>query len=331
VEAELKPSDRHPEFDPELIPALKKAQEECGGSSWSQAWMIELRERLKHKTPTLDTLRRGGRIVVDECMAEGPAGAPDVPLLRMRQAGQLGPAPLLYHIHGGGMVMGCNRDDTEQLADWVESFGCVVIAPEYRLAPENPHPAPLDDCYAGLVWSHRNADTLGVDRDRIVVAGASAGGGIAAGLALMARDGRAVQLLGQLLMCPMLDDRNETPSSYELEGDGIWDRVSNIAGWEALLGGERGTAEVSSHAAPARAGDLSGLPPAFLDVGSVDVLRDEVIDYASRILRAGGSAELHVWPGGFHGFDLFAPNAKLSLAASAARVDWLARLFELPK
>ena len=143
----------------------------------------------------------------------------------------------------------------------------------------------------------------------------------------MARDrSGGPALIGQLLACPMLDDRNQTPSSHELDGEGIWDRTSNLTGWQALLGGPCGGPDVSPDAAPARATDRSGLPPAFLDVESVETFRDETVDYAARIWRAGGSAELHVWPGGFHGFDLLAPEAALSRSARAARIDWLRRL-----
>jgi acetyl esterase/lipase len=129
-----------------------------------------------------------------------------------------------------------------------------------------------------------------------------------------------------MLMCPMLDDRNETPSSHELDREGVWDRGDNLAGWQALLGPAQGGPDVSPYAAPARASDLSGLAPAFVDVGSVETFRDEDVAYATRIWQAGGAAELHVWPGGFHGFDQIAPDATLSRAARSARSAWLRRL-----
>ncbi|MGW7794313.1 alpha/beta hydrolase fold domain-containing protein, partial [Streptomyces tricolor] len=180
--------------------------------------------------------------------------------------------------------------------------------------------------YAGLLWTAEHAREIGGDPDRIVVAGASAGGGLTAALTLLARDRRGPRPLGQLLMGPMLDDRNDTVSSRQMAGLGVWDRSANETAWTALLGDRRGGPGVSPYAAPARAADLCGLPPAFLDVGSAETFRDEVVGYASRIWQAGGVAELHVWPGGCHGFDALAPEAALSRTARAARVAWLRRL-----
>jgi acetyl esterase/lipase len=210
----------------------------------------------------------------------------------------------------------------------LEQLGVVVASVEYRLAPEHPFPAAVEDCYAGLVWTAAHATALGIDARRLLIAGASAGGGLAAAVSLMARDRGAPALLGQVLMCPMIDDRNQTPSSFELEGVGVWDRTSNETGWASLLGEERGGPGVSPYAAPAREKDLSGLPPAFIDVGSVETFRDEDVDYAVRMWRAGGQAELHVWPGAFHGFDGLAPDAVLSRAARQARLAWVVRLLQ---
>jgi acetyl esterase/lipase len=158
------------------------------------------------------------------------------------------------------------------------------------------------------------------------LAGASAGGGIAAGTALKARDLGAPQLAGQLLLYPMLDDRNDTTSSRQVDGRGIWDRNSNALGWAALLNGRRGNESISGYAAPASAESLDNLPPTYLDCGSAEVFRDEITAYASRIWSHGGSAELHVWSGGFHAFDLLVPEARVSRAMVAARMDWLRRL-----
>jgi acetyl esterase/lipase len=210
--------------------------------------------------------------------------------------------------------------------EYARELDAVVVSVEYRLAPEHPHPAPIEDVYAGLLWTAEHAKEIGGDPERIVIMGASAGGGLSAALALLTRDRGGPRPIGQLLLCPMLDDRNDTPSAHQMTGVGVWDRTSNETGWTALLGDRRGGPDVSPYAAPARAEDLTGLPPAFLDVGSAETFRDEVVAYASRLWQSGGIAELHVWPGGFHGFDGFAPQAAVSQAARAAHVSWLRRL-----
>ncbi|GGR70304.1 hypothetical protein GCM10010236_25540 [Streptomyces eurythermus] len=165
-----------------------------------------------------------------------------------------------------------------------------------------------------------------MDPDRLILAGQSAGGGLAAGTALLARDRKGPRLIGQVLIYPMLDDRDRTVSSGQFDGVGVWDRQSNRTGWTALLGERRGTDDVSVYAAPARATDLTGLPPAFIDCGSAEVFRDEDVAYASALWAAGVQAELHVWPGGFHGFDLTAPHTALAHAMTAARNNWVARI-----
>jgi acetyl esterase/lipase len=185
-----------------------------------------------------------------------------------------------------------------KVLDWVTDLDAVLVSVEYRVAPEDPYPAPLDDCYAGLLWMAAQATELGYDPARLAIAGASAGGGLAAGVTLRARDSSGPALAAQVLIYPMLDDRNETTSSYQFDGFGPWNRASNDTGWDAYLGDRRRSAGVPGYAAPARATDLSGLPPTFIDVGSAEVFRDEDVAYASRIWADGGSCELHVWPGG---------------------------------
>jgi acetyl esterase/lipase len=276
--------------------------------------------------PTNEELSRDRAFAVEERTVPGPAGAPDVSLIVCRPATATAPVPALYYTHGGGMIAGTARDALDEVLDLAASVGGAVVSVEYRLAPETPHPGPVEDCYAGLAWTAEHAGELGIDADRLVLIGGSAGGGLAAALALMARDRGGPALAGQLLMCPMLDDRNDTPSVHQMAEQPMWNRQANHVGWTALLGDARGGPDVSPYAAPARATDLSGLPPAFVDVGSADTFRDEDVDYATRIWQAGGIAELHVWPGGFHGFDGIAPHAAMSKAAVAARANWLARL-----
>lgn len=275
---------------------------------------------------TNEMLRRDGAIDVEDRQVPGPAEAPDISVLILRPAGRPGVVPAIYYIHGGGMVDGHNRVGILELADYVVEFGVAVVSVEYRLAPEHPHPAPIEDCYAGLVWTAEHAGELGIDPSRLMVWGASAGGGLAAALALLARDRGGPALSHQILLAPMLDDREITQSSREYDGEGVWDCNANRFGWTSLLGDARGGPDVPHYAAPARAEDLSGLPPAYIEVGSAETFRDEVIDYAARLVRTGVSVELHLWAGGFHGFEVMAPQAALSQDARAARLGYLRRL-----
>ena len=238
-------------------------------------------------------------------------------------------APGIYQIHGGGMMLGTRFFGIEDLIRNALTYGTVGVAVEYRLAPEHPHPTPVEDCYAGLVWMAEHADELGIDPARIVVAGASAGGGLTAAVSLLARDRGGPAIAGQLVSAPMIDDRNNTVSSYLYDGIGAWDRNNNDTGWTALLGPAAGGPDVSPYAAPARATDLAGLPPAFIDAGAAEVFRDEAVAYASAIWAAGGDAELHIWAGAFHGFAGAAPEARVSRASAAALDSWLRRTLSL--
>lgn len=183
----------------------------------------------------------------------------------------------------------------------------------------------MEDCFTGLQWAAENAASLGVPDGRIIVAGESAGGGLAAAATLLGRDRGLTGLLGQLLIAPMLDRRSASPSMHLLQGAGMWDRESNIFGWASLLG-TLAPGDVPAYASPALAEDLSGLPPTFIDVGGADAFRDEAIEYAAGISRAGGLADLHVWAGAYHGFDGMAPTAIVSRTARATREAWLDRL-----
>ncbi len=273
--------------------------------------------------PTVRELRADGLFEVEELRVPGR----DVTLVSARPAGATGPLPLLYYMHGGGMVMGNAPSVLPQLLhEWASPLGLAVISVAYGLAPRSQYPEPLEDCYAGLAWAAEHAADLGIDAERIVIGGKSAGGGLAAALALLTRDRGGPTPIGQLLLCPMLDDRNTTFSSHQMAGVDIWDRTSNTTAWQALLGDRFGAADLPPYAAPARATDLSGLPPAYIDVGSAETFRDEDVAYADAIWRAGGRAELHVWPGAFHGFDSLAPEAALSQDARNARTRWLRRV-----
>jgi acetyl esterase/lipase len=227
-----------------------------------------------------------------------------VVVTRYRPQGIAGPLPSIVWMHGGGLIFGNRHLDNEQLERWCRSFNLCSLSVEYRLAPEHPFPLPLEDCYAALSWAVRNANDLGVDPGRIGVGGKSAGGGLAAALALLARERGGPSIHYQILDCPMLDDRQRTPSS-QLEGMPIWSRESNAFAWRSYLGDTYGTGRVSPLAAAARETNLEGLPPAYLAVGVVDGLRDETIDYATRLNQANVPAELHVYPGVPHGTAMF--------------------------
>lgn len=243
----------------------------------------------------------------------------------LTREGRSGTGPGVLQIHSGGMIIGDRFSDLPQWLPWVTDFDAVVVTVEYRLAPEHPDPYPVEDCYAALCWTAENVRDFGIDPERLIVAGASGGGGLAAGVALLARDRRGPALAGQLLLCPMLDDRDDTVAPAQFALGGIWDRGSNTTAWTSLLGDRRGTADVSIYAAPARAQDLAGLPTAFIDCGSAELFRDEDVAYASALWAAGVQAELHVWPGGFHGFDIVAPHTELAASAVRARRQWFAR------
>jgi acetyl esterase/lipase len=270
--------------------------------------------------PSDELLSRGGRIEL-ESRQVGKTG-----VLIARPAGVTGPLPGIVYLHGGGMIAGDERADLPVVLDWVEQAGVVLVSVDYRLAPEHPYPAGVEDSHAALAWTFAHASELGMD-GRLVLAGASAGGGLAAATALMHRDRGGPELAGLLLLCPMLDDRNVEAPVRPFE---TWNSISNQTGWTALLGTARGGPEVSPYAAPARATDLSGLPPAFIDVGTADLFLDEDVDFARRIWAAGGRADLHVWAGGYHGFEALVPDAAVSRAARATRIAWLRRIFRPP-
>jgi acetyl esterase/lipase len=252
------------------------------------------------------------------------AGDPPVPVRVHRAADAEGVLPCVYSIHGGGYVIGSYAMDDARFDNWCPRLGIVGVSVEYRLAPETPYPGPLEDCYQGLKWVYDNAEKLGIDRNRIGIGGISAGGGLAAALALLARDRGEVPLAFQLLDCPMLDDRQQTPSS-QLDGLAVWSRESNTFGWRSYLGDLFGTDDVPYTAAPARCRDLSGLPTAFVSVGTVDGFRDEDIDYALRLNQAGVPCELHVYPGACHGYQI-AVDSDVVRQSNRDVTDWVARV-----
>ncbi len=205
---------------------------------------------------------------------------------------------------------------------------CVVVNVDYRLSPETPFPGPVEDCYAALVWLHRNAEALGVDRTRIAVMGESAGGGLAAMVAIMARDRGEVRLCYQVLIYPMLDDRTgssrRVPAFIGVIG---WNEAGNRFGWSSFLGAAAGGATAPHGAVPARLEDLRGLAPAFIGVGAIDLFVDEDLNYARRLVAAGVPTQFHLTPGAYHGFDFIAPQARVSKEFTAAWKSGLGAAF----
>ena len=231
----------------------------------------------------------------------GPQGAPDVRVL-IYTPGNRGadPLPAILHIHGGGFVSGSADMSDPNSRSYAVDMECVVVSLDYRLAPETPFPGPLEDCYAALLWLHAAAGELGIDAKRIMVAGESAGAGLAAALCQLACDRGAVRPFFQYLAEPMLDHRS-VDSDHPHVGHFGWTRDHNRFGWASMIG-ENGAEPVSRHCSPAMADDLSGLPPTFIHIGAIDLFLEESLDYARRLTRAGVSVELHVWPGAFHAF-----------------------------
>ena len=261
-----------------------------------------------------DAVERTDHVVSDD---------PEVVVRVHRPRGIDGTLPCVYSIHGGGYIFGSFTMDDARFDQWSPAMPCVGVSVEYRLAPETPYPGPLEDCYDGLRWTHEHAAELGVDADRIGIAGVSAGGGLAAALALLARDRAEVPVAFQLLECPMLDDRQQSSSSRR-DGLPVWSRESNTFGWTSYLGELYGSDDIPGTAVPARADDLTGLPPAFVIAGGADGFRDEDIEYALRLSRAGVQTELHVLPGAPHGVQL-APGSSVTRRWSALIDDWVRR------
>lgn len=241
----------------------------------------------------------------------------DLFLYRLAATDQAGSAALF--LHGGGMIAGWHRAYDLVARSYVAASGVPLLSVRYRVAPEHPYLIPVEDCFAALNWLAAHATGLGVDPARIAVMGGSAGGGLAAGVALLARDRSGPPLAQQLLFYPMLDDRTVTVDPH-LQPFLTWSYDDNITGWSALLGDRVNRADISPYVVPARAHDLSNLAPVYIDVGELDIFRDESVAYASRLTAAGVSAELHVHAGAPHAFEIFAPKSGAAQSAIAARI-----------
>ena len=296
--------------DPELQPVLDLIP--------TLDFTIELLPMVRANTMSLPTNPDLEKVVTcDVRSIPGPAGSPDVGVSIYLPVGIDGPLPCILHIHGGGFVAGSSADLRSVHFTLANAAKCAIVSVDYRLAPETQFPGAIEDCYAALAWLVAEAPDLGIDPDRIGVMGESAGGGLAAALALLVRDRAEYRLAFQHLVYPMLDDRTcITANPHPFTGQFIWNASSNVFGWTSLLGMPPGSPDVSPYAAAARAEDLGNLPPTFIGTGALDLFLEENLEYARRLTRSGVCVELHVYPGAFHAFNI-APDAQI--AANARR------------
>jgi acetyl esterase/lipase len=251
-------------------------------------------------------------MVIEDVTGPETDGAASVSLRLYRPKNLATPAPALLWIHGGGFIQGAPEQDERTSIAFARNLGMTVAAVRYRLSPQHPSPAAIEDAYAGLLWLFAEAESRGIDPERIAIGGASAGGGLAATLAPYAHDRGEVRPAFQLLVYPMLDDRTVLRTDHDTRNVRVWTPGSNRFAWTSYLGGEPGGADVSPYAAAARREDLSGLPPAWIGVGTLDLFHDEDVVYAERLAAAGVPAELFLVHGAFHGFDALFTRAEVS-------------------
>ncbi len=307
-------------IDPEVREPLDQLLQAIPGGFNSIPDIVQRRAALTQLLAAME-IPPNPNVTSEDRTVPGSEGAPDLKVRIYRPMDATGTLPGIYFIHGGGMILG-DIDGEDAVATMLcEHVDAVVVSVEYRLAPEHPYPAPVEDCYAGLVWMARNAGELRFDPDRLAVYGGSAGGGLTIATSMLARDRGFPALRFQMPIYPMIDDRNETPSCHEITDIGLWDRAGNIEAWQWYLG----DGKADQYAAPARAEDLTGLPPTYIDVGTVDLFRDEDIAFATRLMQAGVPTELHVNPGAYHAAEVFAPDATLSQRIWARRIEALRR------
>ncbi|MEP7134779.1 MAG: alpha/beta hydrolase [Chloroflexota bacterium] len=293
-------NDQFSKIHPELQQAARQTPKFL--FSAKNLWLTALLIRL---TPSPKALEG---ILVENVFIAGQDDRTKIRVRVYKPKSMSAPTPVLIWLHGGGYVMGKPEMDDRSCADYVRELGITVVSVDYRCAPKHPFPAGLDDCYSALQWVVSHAQEIGVDTYRIAVGGNSAGGGLAAALAQLAHDRQAIKLIFQLLVYPMLDDRTVLRAEIDDSQNITWNQKSNRFGWESYLGKECGVADVPAYSVPARRADLSGLPPAWIGVGTLDVFHDEDVAYAQRLKECGIACELDVIPGAFHGFDVFDPQ-----------------------
>jgi acetyl esterase/lipase len=290
-------------YDPELTPLLDFLPDTSLGLDDPAAAREAFLDLVAQVNADVDE----AGVVIGHHTIPGPPGAPDVPVRIYSPEGLAESVPGILHIHGGGFVIGNLDSELGSCIGLCRGLGVVVVSVDYRLAPETPYPGPLEDCYAALTWVIDNSAQLNIDAARVALFGQSAGGGLSAATALLARDRGGPALCFQYLGIPELDDRLQTPSMQRFIDTPMWNRPNAELSWDYYLGDQyqRGADDVPYHASPARAEDLSGLPPAYVSTMEFDPLRDEGVEYALKLMQAGVATELHSFPGTFHGSALF--------------------------
>lgn len=308
--------------DPEILPALELIPE----LDIKPADIPALREASSAALPALESYTGSG-VELRRITVPGDDRGPAVEVILHRPVDARGALPLFLHIHGGGYVFGEALANVPGNIRTALDVGCVVASVDYRLAPDAQGTSAVEDCYRALTWLVRNSEQFGLDADRIAIGGESAGGGLAAALALLVRDRAEIRLCFQMLIYPMLDcSTGRTDDAHPYCGEFVWSASANRMGWDCLTGGIEPAAD--GHVSPARAADLTGLPAAYISVGALDLFLEEDIEYARRLMRAGVPVELHVYPGAFHGFEL-AAEARISIRAEQERREALARAFAI--
>ncbi|MBT2186446.1 alpha/beta hydrolase [Sphingobium nicotianae] len=308
--------------DPELTAML----DVFPGITLSTETIVAMRAQMGTMAMPRDTYARP-HVTIEDRTVPGPDGAPDVPVTLYRPTDATGKVPVLLYLHGGGYVMGTAESSGAGAVRTADEVKCLVVSVDYRLAPETKAPGAAEDAHAVLAWLNKEAAALGIDTDRIAIGGDSAGGGLAAATALLARDKGLYKLCFQLLVYPMLDDRTAANGAQNPHvGDFIWQHDHNVFAWTAYLGAAPGGDDVSPYAAAARAKDLAGLPPAYISVGALDLFLEEDMAYAARLAAAGVPTELHVYPGAYHAFE-FNAESDVSIRAEADKRRALKRAF----
>jgi acetyl esterase len=315
-------------IDPELAEVLAAMPLDPSGQLGDEN-MIRLMRSTPEILAVLGTeLPTDDRVTVRNAEVPGPSDAPAVPVRIYTPKASDTALPALVYFHGGAFVIGDMYLEEHRCLRLAADGGCVVVSVDYRLAPESPFPAGVEDCYCALAWVGASTKELGIDIDRIAVGGASAGGALAAAVAQMARDRSGVPLALQMLIYPVIDDRMETSSMKAFSATPVWNSGSNAQMWDHYLGVKRDY--VSNYAAPGRATDLADLPPAYVMTAEFDPLRDEGIAYAQRLMQAGVPAELHSFAGACHGFDLIASATDIGRRALDEQVSVVVRALGAP-